>query len=1452
VPNCGLGDPNTNRFQAKDCIFNCNLFCDEWGKVSANLTSDSTIKDCKPDDACSACKSCQPGPDSPDEAAVRAAFDLGIRQTTDLMNERKEEQKEELVALKAEKDAIVEGIDDEIALIDKQIELKQEEINDNRQEISDLQSDNEEGFNDGEIKALQDKNEDLTEEIGELREDTRDLRDDIREVEDIYRENQQILKDNHKVEIDAYVDQINDLQDEKQARLKRMKNRGVCKPKTAPNRPCYCPAYIDEESGRVVDDSMGKECFLCNTENGVWEYQDELCSVTCERCVVCDGGERTCASVTVSENQANDVCVQAMNKALTRCEEYEVPPPKCPYPQESCRVEGPLPGGNFNSEVNTSNGVLTISQGGERALSTNEGIVANIRLRLEEDATGMFALEALPSSQINGTENVIVEASYISIGTDVLPPDVIIGRPTVGGPKTVGEDMTSSVKDVTTTQSGTPVWEYRWYADGAPCFWSPQRYPVDPETEQQYNPEGKYEEGDIMGETTLRLSEQDVGKLITVGIRLKRVGVPPESDYREFKKSNPYGPVQDSPAVFNQGSIEIYGAPSISSFSSLKVDISELEELFYPKYFPILIDWIATDTGASVGGSDHLFLRQFAVGRTFYAVATIIDEEGDPKTWISPAVGPIEAGGPPTTDPEPEPSTGEATIVPSGPPTEGGTVQMVATASFSNPKASGPFWRWEIAGELIYGAWNRSFKVPPEAVNKTISGSAIWYDVFGNPVVGAAEGVGPVENVPSVVTGYIWITGPSEPKEGDTLGLIQNIGDEDGFGTDNVGIQYQWQTEQGSIADATKESLELVPSLDLVGKYIRVVAYWTDDFGQDKVMASSFTEPVLSRGDTYLLKGVDIIEEKGDKDILVPIRLSGPDPDEDGGISITSIVHSWKLSRVEASSIGATFVAEAPAVPGQLAEEEWSEEVEGPECPEGWDCFKTEGQGSNRAPAGTYYLNKCPYPGYPELTYEESLEAQCKTLCEDYCYTWTYSVSDGEPGPVLDEQTFIKTVYKREGGTDYILETCVEPPEDRLDCPPLFKKNYTAIWRVATPEIIAYECNCGGRNAAGGPQDTPLGNTFTVKAAVEWSVTPAGAGPWTLDPEEGEYLPICGEGEIPALGNEGTPDTTCAPFLIPWLGCVFRPYPITQAIRYCYASRPNSGIGGVEITRSEYCGGIPGKPNPQRGFIITDDNDDKWVQYHGYSMWPYVYRELFINQVSNKEPFSRDEQIRLKGRIYNPGVPDESLPPDCVDAPTQVAYYSIADNTFFATEEIYREIVGDWWYDCFVTGVREGRQCEGCFETSWSCEVDPDFLIPFQLAFVRNARWQEIQRGDPLYANANKAVTPPAPPQREPSNEQKSPVITGPRSASYSNSDKRKIVTMKATADGTQSSMSGWRFYDNKSDVDLTGFFRIRGDGSIYATGGAIPPGNYLLKVQAQYLALWSYGASIGISVSGE
>ena len=61
LPSCGIGDPNYQPDQ-KDCLYDCNLFCDEWGKISANLTPDTELKECSIDDACSPCRSCEIDP----------------------------------------------------------------------------------------------------------------------------------------------------------------------------------------------------------------------------------------------------------------------------------------------------------------------------------------------------------------------------------------------------------------------------------------------------------------------------------------------------------------------------------------------------------------------------------------------------------------------------------------------------------------------------------------------------------------------------------------------------------------------------------------------------------------------------------------------------------------------------------------------------------------------------------------------------------------------------------------------------------------------------------------------------------------------------------------------------------------------------------------------------------------------------------------------------------------------------------------------------------------------------------------------------------------------------------------------------------------------------------------------------------------------------------------------
>ena len=303
--------------------------------------------------------------------------------------------------------------------------------------------------------------------------------------------------------------------------------------------------------------------------------------------------------------------------------------------------------------------------------------------------------------------------------------------------------------------------------------------------------------------------------------------------------------MESSPDDFTQGEVSIFGDGQ--TYSALSIDLSELERLYYPKYFPILIDWIAVDTGQSVSANDHVFLREWAENRVFYAVCTIFDDQGDPHTWISNSIGPIGVGGPPSAEPSDQPST--VTITMSGTTKQDEVLSVQTTWALANAKSAGPYYSWYINDELVYGLWYDNVRLNQATVGNVVSASSIIYDEYGTPYSGTVYASSDVENVPSVSTGSAWMIGPQYPSEGDSFRIINNIKDEDGFNEgaegDEGGIKYQWQVDGLNIQGATKRELKLSPELGLVDGVISCVVWWTTDFGAEKSIVTEPAGPVL-------------------------------------------------------------------------------------------------------------------------------------------------------------------------------------------------------------------------------------------------------------------------------------------------------------------------------------------------------------------------------------------------------------------------------------------------------------------------------------------------------------------------------------------------------------------------------------------------------------------------------
>lgn len=125
---------------------------------------------------------------------------------------------------------------------------------------------------------------------------------------------------------------------------------GLCVNQTGDARPCYCPSYIDDDTGKFVDTQSGRDCQLCNTQQGNWYNPDEstgICSKFCSQTMVCDCG-KVISTVAQSRDGGADACVKARQILTEECNKIcQVEP--CPYPEQACNFAGPIQVGTVPS-----------------------------------------------------------------------------------------------------------------------------------------------------------------------------------------------------------------------------------------------------------------------------------------------------------------------------------------------------------------------------------------------------------------------------------------------------------------------------------------------------------------------------------------------------------------------------------------------------------------------------------------------------------------------------------------------------------------------------------------------------------------------------------------------------------------------------------------------------------------------------------------------------------------------------------------------------------------------------------------------------------------------------------------------------------------------------------------------------------------------------------------------
>lgn len=119
-----------------------------------------------------------------------------------------------------------------------------------------------------------------------------------------------------------------------------LKKDGLCVNMTNENRPCYCPSYIDESSGRYVDTQTGKDCQLCDTQQGNWYTPDDetgICSKYCVQTMVCDCG--ISLSVMAKSKKGGDEACALARKILTKKCNKDCEPTDCPYEEGTCNFQ---------------------------------------------------------------------------------------------------------------------------------------------------------------------------------------------------------------------------------------------------------------------------------------------------------------------------------------------------------------------------------------------------------------------------------------------------------------------------------------------------------------------------------------------------------------------------------------------------------------------------------------------------------------------------------------------------------------------------------------------------------------------------------------------------------------------------------------------------------------------------------------------------------------------------------------------------------------------------------------------------------------------------------------------------------------------------------------------------------------------------------------------------------
>lgn len=227
---------------------------------------------------------------------------------------------------------------------------------------------------------------------------------------------------------------------------------------------------------------------------------------------------------------------------------------------------------------------------------------------------------------------------------------------------------------------------------------------------------------------------------------------------------------------------------------------------------------------------------QAQVGQLLRVVASYVDGKGKAESVTSEATGAIvNVNSPPT---------GAVNVV--GTARQNGSLS--SQSSLGDADGLGPLsYRWQASTDQswddIAGATAATFSPAQDQVGRLVRVVVSYVDAGGTRESVASQPTAAVQNVNDLPTGNVTVSGT--PKRGEPIAAVSTLADADGLGT----LSYRWQVAEGflnwtDIAGA--DAASYTPTLDQVGKLLRVTVSYVDGQGTRETVSSAATGAVQS------------------------------------------------------------------------------------------------------------------------------------------------------------------------------------------------------------------------------------------------------------------------------------------------------------------------------------------------------------------------------------------------------------------------------------------------------------------------------------------------------------------------------------------------------------------------------------------------------------------------------